>query len=97
MDGMSVTKKLLFICCFATGICLQEANAQSLRGKVIYVSPTQEVMFKFKSIVTYHKIVNDEAQDLFDIRVINKNLSINSKEAGFKTQSLTGEEAYRPG
>src|SRR5687767_768998 len=68
-------------------------SAQSMVGKKIFVSPTQEVMIKFPAVITNYNIQHKESANLFETRITNnKNLSINSNIPNFKSTNLVVNE-----
>ena len=76
----------LFIALTLLGTTL---HAQSLRGKPIYVSNSQEVKLKFKSSVDNYSFVNKIEANRFNIKVYgNKNVVITSTTPNFKTSTL---------
>jgi hypothetical protein len=82
-------KNLVLLIIFLALLISKHGTAQSLKGKVIYVSNTQEIMIKFPSVITNYNFTNKEAANLFETRITNnKNFSINSTVAGFKTTNL---------
>jgi hypothetical protein len=67
--------------------------AQSMVGKRIFVSPSQEVMIKFPAVITNYNIQNKESANLFETRITNnRNLSINSNIQNFKSTNLVVNE-----
>ena len=65
------------------------ADAQNLRGKVIYISSSQEVLMKFRSGITNYSFTPKETASLFEKRLTNKkNFSISSKAENFSISSL---------
>jgi Flp pilus assembly protein TadD len=80
-------KILLLMFCFAGG--LQTALAQNLQGKTIYANDVQDVMLKFKSIISYAQFTQRGADSVFEQRHTNyKYVSINSKFPNFKPGTL---------
>src|SRR3982750_2022622 len=67
----------------------ENLNAQSLNGKIIYVSDNQEVMLKFPAVITnYYTVPKKELIKDFETRITNdKNFSITSNVANFKTKN----------
>jgi hypothetical protein len=66
------------------------SNAQSLRGKVIYISPSQEVKLKFRSAIASYSFMNKNEANHFKLTSRNKkNLLINSIGATSKSAYLT--------
>lgn len=66
-----------------------KTEAQSLRSKVIYVSTTQEVMIKFRSVISDYHFQDKDRESSFERKLTNsKNLSINSTVENFKTTGL---------
>jgi hypothetical protein len=65
------------------------AAAQSLRGKVIYVSPSQEVKLKFRSNVENYSFVNKNESSFFKTKVTgSRNVMINSVGPNFRASNL---------
>lgn len=52
--------------------------AQSVRGKVIYVSPAQDVKLKFRSSVSNYSFVNKSQAAAFKIKTAGKSVHINN-------------------
>jgi tetratricopeptide (TPR) repeat protein len=78
----------LVLLCVWTGLPWK-AGAQSLQGKIIYISHSHEVMLKFRSIITNFKFTNLDAGRNFETRITNdKNFSINSTVRGFAATNL---------
>jgi len=73
-------------------------HAQDLRGKVIYISSSQEVVLKFRSKITNYSITPKEKASLFEIRLTDKkNFSIKSTVENFSISSLAimeGENSH---
>ncbi|HEY0677641.1 MAG TPA: hypothetical protein VGD17_05115 [Chitinophagaceae bacterium] len=66
-----------------------QSFAQSIRGKVIYVSSLQEVKLKFRSTVENYSFVNKSESKAFRLKVSNnKSFHINSLKENFKPASL---------
>jgi len=64
-------------------------DAQNIRGKVIYISTSQEVLLKFRSGITNYNFTPKETASLFEKQLTNKkNFSISSKAENFSTSSL---------
>jgi hypothetical protein len=67
-----------------------KSNGQSLRGKVIYVSSSQEVILKFRSGITNYDFSPKESASLFGKRLTNrKNLSLSSTIENFPSTTLS--------
>ena len=81
---------------FFTGVLIFLSSslfAQSMVGKKIFVSPSQEVMIKFPAVITNYNIQNKESANLFETRITNnRNLSINSNIPNFKSTNLVVNE-----
>lgn len=66
-----------------------ESGAQSLRGKIIYVHPTQVVKLKFRSSVDNYSFVNKSESKFFNVKLAkNKTFVINSLGQKFRTSNL---------
>jgi hypothetical protein len=73
----------------AIAICYSfGANAQSLRGKLIYVSSSQPVKLKFGSRITNYSFIDRAQAGLFNIDAGKKNLSVTSNARNFRTANL---------
>lgn len=73
--------------------CTCGVNAQSLRGKLIYVSSSQPVKLQFGSRVTNYSFIERSQAALFKIDFSGKkNLSISTAGAKFKYASLSVSE-----
>ena len=58
---------------------IYHSSAQSIRGKIIYVHPSQVVKFKFRSAIDNYSFVNRDDASLFSVKSTgNKSLQINS-------------------
>jgi tetratricopeptide (TPR) repeat protein len=91
---LSKNKNILFLLLTLFSLP-QLLKAQSLRGKRIYVSPSQEVMIKFPSEITDFDIQNKKYTTNFQIRTKNrKHLYINSNVPAFKSTSLVVKERW---
>ena len=65
------------------------AESQNLRGKVIYISSSQEVLLKFRSRIINYNITPKQSANVFEKRVANnKNLSISSNAENFPITTL---------
>ena len=83
----TITTLLSFILIF---FALLTSHAQSLRGKVIYISPSQEVKLKFRSAIASYGLVNKNEANYFKLKSPNKkNLLINSISPTSKSAYLT--------
>jgi hypothetical protein len=81
------TKAVMAFCLMITG--LFEANAQSLRGKVIYISPIEEVRIKFGSVIENYSFVNKLESENFKMKVVNnRSVVISSLNKYFKSTNL---------
>jgi hypothetical protein len=89
MDGfMSLNLRataLLFIFIVLANV---QAYTQSVRGKVIYVSPVQDVKLKFGSAVSNYSFVNKSQATAFKIKQSGKSLHINNALENFKPANL---------
>lgn len=87
---MRFNKNVVLTICFITALFTQNTVAQSLNGKIIYVSTTQVILIKFSSVIQNYDFANQkEAASLFETRLINeKNLSITSTTPNFKSTNL---------
>ena len=86
MYSLKILSLLVLVC---LALCFANATAQSLNGKIIHVSPSQEVMLKFRSVISDFNFTNKDASSLFQTRITNsKNFSISSTVAGFKSTNL---------
>lgn len=65
-----------------------QAYPQSVRGKVIYVSPVQDVKLKFRSAVSNYSFVNKSQAAAFKIKQSGKSLHINNVLENFKPANL---------
>jgi hypothetical protein len=80
--------KAPFLFILAIMVWLQ-AGAQSLRGKVIYISPAQEVKLKFRSPIEHYSFVNKIESTRFNIKPSgSRNLQINSLAPNFRSSNL---------
>jgi hypothetical protein len=85
---MTLQAKFATLVCIAT-LTVSLPYAQSLRGKIIYVSPTQEVNLKFRSVVENYSFVNKVESGRFKIKVSNnRNLRINSLVSAFRPANI---------
>ena len=81
------TKALLAFCLMITG--LFETNAQSLRGKVIYISPSEEVRIRFGSAIENYSFVNKVESQNFKMKVVNnRSVVITSLNKYFRSTNL---------
>ena len=83
--------KKILLSLFFSSILLYSSNTegQSLRGKVIYVSSSQEVILRFKSGITNYDFSPKESANYFGKKLTNsKNLSISSTIENFPTTRL---------
>jgi len=74
-----------------------KADGQSLRGKVIYISSTQEVILKFRSEISNYSFTPKEAANVFKKRLTKRNISISSTTENFGVASLSileGENSH---
>src|SRR6185436_2523784 len=87
---MPFNRKLLSLLFVSLFLCLLESEGQSLRGKVIYVSSSQEVLLKFRSAIAKYDFTPKESAALFGSRLSNKkNLSISTRSGSFPLTSLS--------
>src|SRR5689334_9917572 len=87
---MPFNTKLLSLLFVSLVLCLLESKGQSLRGKVIYVSSSQEVLLKFRSAITNYDFTPRESAALFGKRLSNKkSLSISTSSESFPLTSLS--------
>lgn len=63
-------------------------NAQSVRGKIIYVSPLQEIKLKFRSAVANYSFVNKNQSSAFRIKQSGHSLRISNVTDNFKPANL---------
>src|SRR5688572_13624044 len=86
---MNFKNEFAFLLFCAMSVASLESSSQSLNGKVIYVSPSEEVMLKFQSVITDVNYANKEASTSFRHKIThNKNFSINSTVESFSPTSL---------
>lgn len=77
---------LLFTLIIVGNMC---AYAQSVRGKVIYVSSLHDVKLKFRSAVSNYSFVNKSHASSFKIKLSgSRNFQINSVAENFKSANL---------
>ena len=87
---MPFNRKLLSLLFVSLFLCLLESEGQSLRGKVIYVSSSQEVLLKFRSAIAKYDFTPKESAALFGRRLTNKkSLSISTSSGSFPLTSLS--------
>lgn len=85
--NMKTRSVLACFCLIITG--LPEANAQSLRGKVIYVSQSQEVMIRFGSAIENYSFVNKEESQNFNVRLIkSRTFVVKGVQENLKSSNL---------
>ncbi|MGB8194141.1 MAG: hypothetical protein WCF67_19570 [Chitinophagaceae bacterium] len=85
---MIFTLRSVFVLLVVIAFGAFRSDAQSVRGKVIYISPSQEVKFKFRSSVENYSFVNKNQSALFKIKSGSKSLQINSIAENFKAANL---------
>ena len=86
---MQIRKRLTVVLLLIASIYPFLAESQNLRGKVIYISTSQEVLLKFRSRIINFNITPKQAASLFEKRIANnKNLSISSNAENFPITSL---------
>lgn len=89
---MHVQKNIAFLSLLLITVYLH-TGAQSLNGKVIYISSVQEVMIKFPSVIMNFNFASKDAATQFETRITNnKNFSINSTVKDFKSTNLIVSE-----
>ena len=72
-------KRICTVLLFLAVVGTHQSIAQSIRGKIIYVHPSQVVKFKFRSSVDNYSFVNRDDARLFNVKPSgNKTLLINS-------------------
>src|SRR5688572_29595703 len=72
-------KRICTVLLFLAAVGIYPSIAQSIRGKIIYVHPSQVVKFKFRSSVDNYSFVNRDDARLFSVKPAgNKSLLINS-------------------
>lgn len=77
----------------AIAICYTfAANAQSLRGKLIYISSSQPVKLKFGSRIAHYSFIDRAQAGLFNIDAGKKNLSVSSNARNFRRANLVVTE-----
>jgi hypothetical protein len=77
----------------AVAICYTfAANAQSLRGKLVYISSSQPVKLKFGSRIANYSFIDRAQAGLFTIHANKKNLSVSSNARNFRTANLVVTE-----
>jgi len=87
---MPFNRKLLSLLFVSLFLCLLESEGQSLRGKVIYISSSQEVLLKFRSAIAKYDFTPKESAALFGRRLTNKkSLSISTSSGSFPLTSLS--------
>ncbi len=72
-------KRICTVLLFLAVVGIHSSIAQSIRGKIIYVHPSQVVKFKFRSSVDNYSFVNRDDARLFNVKPAgNRSLLINS-------------------
>lgn len=82
-------RRICIVALFLAAIGIYKSDAQSLRGKIIYVHPSQVVKLKFRSAVDNYSFVNKEESKLFHIKLANnRTFLINSLARLFRSINL---------
>ncbi len=86
---MNFMKRFVILLLALVALSSIRTQGQSLRGKIIYVSSSQEVILKFRSGITNFSFTPKESASLFERRLTNnKNFSISSTIENFNVTNL---------
>lgn len=80
---------LLFVLVIVSNVY---AQAQSVRGKIIYVSALQDVKLKFRSAVSNYSFVNKSQASVFKIKSSGRSLQVNSVAENIKPANIVVTE-----